>query len=359
MISIRCSSLPRLAACAASSIEPLVKIGTPRDYADLGSAFHEVMAARIKNWECGGPEAIDPYLCADKWQVERDELAKLVARGTVLWKDELRNSFPNPIVEEGMNFVDDLAGVELTGHPDLVSVVGTEARIPDWKSGFGDYDFEHQLKGYALLVMNLYPEVETVRVSIIKVRSGTAETLEVLDHDQLADWWAWLCKHLKTTQEYVTGPHCKFCPRVFECEARKTQIASYSWLSSTGRIDEESAGDVLDKARQLKTDCERLIETLRTETAARGGKYGALYIEEQTRRPIDYKKAKVVLQDELGQDTVDGLLSISKKQVEQAIAAKTPHGKKGLAFKALVSRLEQSNALTEETVEVLKIGAKK
>lgn len=326
--------------------------------ADLGSAFHEVISERIVHWERNGPEPTEVHKVASKWQVDEFELAQLVARGSVIWKEELRGRFPSPLSEGYFSFRDEEAGIELTGHPDIVSIVGDEVRLPDFKTGFGDYDFTHQLKGYAFLVMKTYPEVQQVRPTIIKVRAGYADTPELWSRAEIENWWAWLTKHLKNSDEHITGAHCKFCPRVFECEARKTQIAACSWIAKGGKIEEKNAAECVDTARQMIRDLNAFIDQMRVETAAQGGKYGKLTIEEQRRQSIIYKKAKTILLEEIGSDRVNELLTISKTAANKAVREMAAHGKKEIAERALYNRLKDAGALEDDTVLLLKTGGK-
>src|SRR4051812_15258545 len=93
MTTIRCSSLPRLVACAAAGVKPDVRIEGDREPASLGTAFHTVMAAT-----CRGESADVDQVAAEN-NVEARDLWPLVGWARTAWRDRLAAYFEGPTVE--------------------------------------------------------------------------------------------------------------------------------------------------------------------------------------------------------------------------------------------------------------------
>src|SRR5207244_6197796 len=105
---------------------------------DAGSAFHACMAAYVQ----GIPVNVEEV--AAEHNVDADELGNLFGWAAKLWRERLSDLFPAPIVEDFWIYPD--GDLTIHGHADLVSLVGTEVRGLDYKSGFADTDATHQLK---------------------------------------------------------------------------------------------------------------------------------------------------------------------------------------------------------------------
>jgi LAGLIDADG-like domain/Protein of unknown function (DUF2800) len=128
MRTFRCSSLPRLAACAAAGEPPETWVEPLSDgSAELGSAFHEAMATKIRG---GEP---DLSQIAARWDVDVDDLTPMALWGFGQWNSLLVPMFPNPLIEEPLSLVDDEAGITLTGSGDVLALVDGEVRGLDYK----------------------------------------------------------------------------------------------------------------------------------------------------------------------------------------------------------------------------------
>ena len=121
MTRIRCSSLPLITNCAQAQHAPEVRIVGNKDAADLGSAVHMPLANLVET----GLPATQAELSAacDKWQVELPELEKLYRMGAALWR-QVQQYFPAPQAEVEMAHEAD--GVILTGHADVIAIVGVD-----------------------------------------------------------------------------------------------------------------------------------------------------------------------------------------------------------------------------------------
>jgi hypothetical protein len=233
MITVRCSSLPRLTACAASATPPAIRIESPRGPASLGTAFHECMAGYIRDGSC------EPDNIAADHNIDSKELWKLFGWARNLWRDVLAEHYPNPRVEVPLAFGDEQ--LTLTGHTDLMSIVPRELRIIDYKSGWTDDDATEQLKGYGFLGIateaafaerdGLPCDIEQVRVTKLQVREGRADT-EVYTRDQLYAWWQWLKRHLADSETFRPSPLCGRCPRAMECPGHLQQLRALATVAT-------------------------------------------------------------------------------------------------------------------------------
>jgi hypothetical protein len=352
---IRCSSLPRIAACAAAADPPAVRVEPDRGPADLGSAFHEVMAKAITG------HAIHVDDTAAEHNVDAAELHRLAGWGLRIWDRSLRHFFPDPVVEMGAGFSE--GGVLLTGTPDLVSYVDNEIRILDWKTGWLDADASQQLKGYGFLkwqeTLGQARTFDQVRLTKLGVRRQVADTL-VWSDGELSGWWQWLKRHLADRSANRPGHYCGRCPRALECDGHLQQIRALAIVSTDPCIVAESPADRLAVgvlwARQVAKRCEQFLEAARAHVEAQGGAYGPLVLRQGTTRSIDMTRAFPTLYEDPGLDRLLPLLKIGKDALEAEIKKDFPRGQKGAAVKALHERLEAAGAFvptTRTSLEVL------
>jgi hypothetical protein len=356
-LTIRCSSLPRLVACAAAAVPPGVRVEPPRGPADLGTAFHECMAAIVRG------EEPDEHV-AERHNVDPEELANLFGWTRKLWYNRLAPLFPGPAVETGADYSD--GGLTLTGTADLGALVGDEVRILDWKTGWLDADATEQLKGYAWLWLNSPParHVPRARVTKLGVRRQTADTT-VWTRDELRAWWGWLKGHLADRDTYRPGPHCGRCPRALECPGAERQLRSLALAlqqpnESLCVLTPQDLARTLQLARYLGRKCQDFADDLKAHVEARGGRWGPLAIGEQTRRTIDVARGWETLRDAIPEGDLLPLLRAGKGDVEDAVKKDAPRGKKGAAAKELFDRLDAAGAIvitTHTTLEVRTDGA--
>src|SRR5580698_5252470 len=152
--------------CPASIVPPAVKVNTiPDEAARLGTACHEVLQKWVRD---GQPyESIIPAAATALGLEDPGELSILAYTGWKCWL-EIRHHFPEPAMEVARETTRD--GVTLTGHADIESVVGTQGRILDWKTGRLDMDHEWQLRCYALLMLDRDSSLTEVYAAVVKVR---------------------------------------------------------------------------------------------------------------------------------------------------------------------------------------------
>lgn len=362
MLEVRCSKLP-LAVICARSLEPCATpIASDDAGARLGSAFHAVMAGRIKS----GPVHDDVDLACAVWNVEANELAPLVGWGWRTWKEVFAEQFPSPIVEEELVETDFVAGTRIgtplcdaavciSGHPDVTAVVGAELRGLDYKTGREDTDSVDQFKGYSWLKMHRLPDVTQVRFTKLRVRDQRAETY-VWTRSELDRWWTW-AKDRLMDQSYRPGPGCKYCPRALSCEARTLNLRhGVQWMMAVdglGAVEDEQLAELVATARGIEKLVKGILDTAKQEVQIRNRPIPGLNLVEQDQRQIDLARAWDVLCRRIGQDKVIELAGIGVGDTEKAIKALAPKGDKGPACERLFKELSDAGAISFKTVTKL------
>lgn len=358
-LKLRCSSLPRLAACAPALDPPAMRIEGDREPSDLGTAFHAMIAAVIN----GSPSALSEESFAETaahHNVDEDDLRPLVYWAAKAWSEQLAPHYPNAETERHMHADDPDAGVSLDGHLDVSGYddPSREVRILDWKSGFTDGDYRDQLKGYAMLALLEFPDATAARVSKVQVREQRIDTW-VFTRAELNGWWMWLTQHLRDRNTYRPGPHCGYCPRALTCEARMTALRqAYGWAVMLTEGPESLAvamTEVVDGLRAVKKAAEAALDAIRADVIAHGGKHGPLSISESNRRKIRMDRAHEVLVEELGMERLIPLLKVTNKAVEEAAKEAAPRGQKRKVVAALWDRLGQAGAVEIEVTKTLEV----
>jgi hypothetical protein len=346
---LRCSSLPLVARCAAAAVPPAVLINPPRDAGDLGTAFHEAMAESLRE---GIADLED---IADRHNVSRDDLRPAVLWALNRWRDTLSAHFPEPQVERAMMFED--SDALLTGTSDVVSYVGDEVRVLDWKSGWSDADHSEQLKGYAFLAMAADPRVETARLTVLRVRAQKAET-RVWDRPQLMAWWRWLKRHVGRPG-YTPGSHCGRCARVHECPAHGEMVTSLVAAGVPGLSALAEFPDMLAAAvanlRAVRGTIDRWLEQARALVESKGGEVGPLALVPRDTREISVERGWEVLSDMVPAERLWPALKVSKAALEKAVKADAPRGQKGTAWTNVMAALDEAGAVETHTTYTLEV----
>ena len=156
----RCSSLPIIAECSQAAVAPklAVSMSGGRRASTMGTAFHAYMKPMID-----GSDTPDVRELAERYQCDVDELAMICRWGKQSWRSMAR-FFPDPRSEVTME-----DGV-LTGTCDVLSTQPYLVSICDHKSGWGDGDFEEQLRGYAWLATRQDPDIQEAYCLVLHVR---------------------------------------------------------------------------------------------------------------------------------------------------------------------------------------------
>lgn len=350
--SLRASAMPLAFRCAGSVRPPKVQIAETSEPAALGTAVHE--ALRPLAIGLGVQWGSLPEMAA-RYDVDADELRMLCAMATKLWK-QIEDSFPSAETEVGLH------AEGMSGHADVLSVVGHSARGADWKSGRKDADYSQQMRAYCSLVLQNYPEVDEVTFTLCWLRDGEAETYRM----QRAELDAYLdevhSKVIAWDGVYRPGPHCGHCRRSHECEARSALVRR-DVTAFAERVEVSEAlvpAEMLSlyrRAKMVKDAADRVQSLIRQHIEKNGDLVtpdGCLRLVEEPRRELDPAAAWPVLEQAgfTDEDFVSCMkLSISK--VEQRVAQAAGRGNGAGAVRALNEKLESADAIKTKTTKRL------
>lgn len=362
MQQLRCSSLPVIERCAAAAQAPAIHLDTAGDPATLGTAVHEYAAAYA-----AGLRPVVAEIARRKGVNER-ELGFLTLAFRDLW-NEVKDQLPNVQTERSLVYERD-ADVILTGTTDALSFAedARQIRLCDWKSGRLDTDHDAQLKGYALLALELYSEAETAWIGTFRLRDRVIDG-NTFTREEIGAWWVEFKAHLQRGA-YTPGDHCGRCPRSHECPAKSGLMrqaveamgVADRFMASLPTVPAERATVLIpavQQARMLKAAMESFIDLARADVEAHGGQLsdGAnmLAITEENRKEVLPVRGWDVMREFLSQDEIVGCVSIANGLLESAVKKDAPRGQKGLKVKELYARLEAEGALEKRTIRKLEV----
>lgn len=106
---------------------------------------------------------------------------------------------------------------------DILVINGSLANVMDWKTGKRNAD-QFQMQLFAAQVFKHYPEVETVKTSLVWLKTMEMDT-ETYYRGQMNDLWADTMKRIQriyTSLEHDNWPMkpsglCRFCPARHDC----------------------------------------------------------------------------------------------------------------------------------------------
>lgn len=357
MIELRCSSLPRIALCPQSQHAPAIRIEGEDDAARLGTAAHIIAAHLVKGMR---PLYGETVAIAHEHKVDPDEL-QILARQTEQCWDSLAEMFPVPVVEAELSHTDWDLGITLSGHPDVFSIVGTQARVPDFKTGRMIDDHDAQLKGYGWLLMRSYSELTDFWGATVHVRQGKLGDPVIMTRAELEAWFQELADAVRQDFYRPSIEACRYCPRRFECPARLSMLQSeagaligldHEGVKLAWQNDAALRQGVI-AAKHLKSVCENYLSAAKTEAILRGGVPG-LEIRTEERRTLK-SSAWGPLVEQIGLDRVQEAAKLSKSKIEQAIRDIAPKGCKGKLVKETLDRLEAEGHLEVSAIEKLEV----
>lgn len=354
-LELRCSGLPLAFRCPGSVREASLPINETGEAADLGRAAHELLAQLVTTdripWD-------DLPAVAKRYQVDAEELRVLMHLGAQLW-NAVKESCPNPLTE--VELMHHLGPATLTGHADIYSRTGTEAFIPDWKTGRADSDYSEQLKGYAALALLEDVELTKATAAVLWVRDGTYEQYTM----DRAGVWEWMrrveSEIIQWDGTYRPGKHCEYCPRAHECPARAALVRSAVAAITGQDVGEVVAAMAPEQVVQLsemadiaRSQVERVKAAIKKRVEQQGdvtalGKVITLAVEQ--RRKLKPVEAFAVLEERgFGDAEWAQVIDMSVSAAEKIIATKAGKGKGAAAVRELKAALEAAEAVETETV---------
>ena len=129
-----------------------------------------------------------------------------------------------------------VAGLIITGRPDLIRIEDDVAKIRDYKTAWAvppEADIKSSFQGrwYALIVFKAYPQVDRVEVEFDHVRWGEDPVTAVYERRELADlegFVATVLERIKLARERdewkaTPGSQCTICPAAHLCPIPKAE----------------------------------------------------------------------------------------------------------------------------------------
>lgn len=357
-IKLRCSGLPLVDLCPGSAhLESRLSVGS-LEMADLGSAGHEFLVARIHDNETSG--------IAEKWNVDPDELIPLGLLAFKLWK-EVEHFFPNPHIERRVSArLSDR--VFLGGTADYLSVVGNELRILDLKTGWLEIPCKSQVMGYGRCALEeKFPEkIETVYAAVLRPRKRVVEGWR-WTREEIFAWADSLARRVEEgSKNFNLGLHCARCPSFYVCPdgAKWVQGVIKQFEDGEGDFLSDLAPDniigVLEKSRALEKIIDRAKDMVKVYVSQAGGSLRGsektLNITEQNRREIFFPQAKEVIESAIGATKMEEIISIGKTRLDDAVRENATRGQKGKVVKDLWDRLEEAGAVNSSTIQKLEVS---
>lgn len=359
---VRCSALPRIMRCPASAVKPDLDIDTSDETAALGTAAHRAMEMIVSGDACH-PDDIDLYALASDHGVDEDELRMLAWNGFRIWQN---TEFLFDIVSAEKKMEHHFHGHGLTGTADVIATIAAQKKIVviDWKSGRKESDYLAQLKGYGLMAMRNSEGYERVTVGIGWMRSGVLDVHEFSVSD-LEKFESELTEKLDH-QSHLYAPSesaCLYCPMQRDCDARRALVraAGADIMAAVGEhsecaITHESLASLYPKSRMLKKALADYEVAIKSAVSDAGGSIIVgeceMALTERTRATVIYDPD--ALKEFLSGDDIASLRpTISKTDLEKAVAAAAPRGQKGTAKEACMRLLRERGKIEETKYSVL------
>ena len=369
--TIRCSALPAAFDCPGSVRPPDVLIDPLNDRADQGSAAHEVMKFIVET-DAKSIDGIDIVEIARKWGADPEELKIQAFIGLQLW-GKVRDRFVDAQGEVSLSAPFDLGDgvvIELTGTIDALAVRRRLAAMGDWKFGRVDKNHAHQVKGYQVLVLANYPDVEKVHGFVgwaLGSEPGSGPDVEdyVMTRDGMWEWLEQLkAEVLRWNGVYHPGEQCAFCPRAYACPAmvamaRRDVLVlgdpemSVKIAGGLQDLDNREMIDLYRRGRVLEKVMKNVDKAVRARVEAAGGVLPdgdgrELRFIEQAKRRLDPIKARPVLECVLTEDEIASVTELRASKIDDLVSEKTPRGGKKKALEDLETALQAAGAITEK-----------
>lgn len=362
-LEIRASRLPLAMVCPASmQSTSSYTLDTDGEAARLGTAVHEWLGQKIATQDIGNDEIFETL--AIKYNLKADDVRSLSIRAWKLWR-EIEQWFPSPIVEGSLS--KDLGPVRLTGHVDVMRYrPDTQTLfVNDHKTGWLDGDHSDQVKAYALMGLEQFPEAVTAHTCIMRVRDYSTD-FDQYTRDQLAAWSERVVDRLISDRDkYHPGRHCSFCPRRLTCDAYRDWIrwaieiltgsTVYDLKASTSP-DPQTITDVYDAKSNLDHCIKEAAAVLKAlalssnEGTLKKTDGMQLQLVDQIQTSILFRQAWPILQKIVDEDFYNDVFNIDKGNLQKLVKLGAGHGQKGKAVAALMEQLEAAGAITENKI---------
>ncbi len=357
MITIRCSSLPRIMSCPASLDVGEVQTQSSNENASIGTAVHDVIADIIRSGDFKMP---DLYPYAARHGVDVEDISFLCWRGLAIWKQYAPMLKNVEVEREHETAISD--EIELTGHPDVTATLESgQGVIIDWKTG-SEKDCVDQLLGYAALCFTGNPKGVKVIVANLRENMSDVRNFESEDIDQFIEGGSEIVG-MKNKPYNPTADNCQYCPRRLDCPAKekaaKLAVMEMTVVNKNNSLTtpEQLAG-LYDSAASLSRTLEQYKDALKMAVKDAGSitlpDGRVLTLEECERETISancdfWLTAQTFIggteeaetADKIGEDA----FTVKKQAVIKAVRDAAPKGEKDAAEKRFMKELRSAGCV--------------
>lgn len=224
--SLRCSSLDAVFGCTPSVLGDGVRISSDNDGATVGKIVHSMGEDYVTRGKFDLKNAVAAEGLDDSAE---EEIAKLMIYLMKAW-EEVKQYFPTPKTECIVKSDPlDVNGItyQIQGTCDVLSPLGAcNAIFLDYKSGFLDDSYHHQMAGYAYSIWCVMGRPEnTIITGIViflrhryyRVVKFTADSLRQWEYDLIHNV-------LPSTGKFKVGKTCRYCELRHGCAARSAVV---------------------------------------------------------------------------------------------------------------------------------------
>lgn len=342
--------------CAGSLVESETPYSPNTDEAREGQAKH-VALSHVPRGEDVPVDAI-----AARFQVDPEEIARAISAGLQAW-EEIAQWMPEAKTEVPLD------GAVTKGTADVLSVaypsdnphMPDSTAILDWKTGWSGDEHKHQLMAYADASRHLYGMPSTGYITAFEVwlRAREYRTYN-FTADELDGFRDRAQRQLELIgKQYAAGPHCKFCPRQNQCQARNEFIRA-SVVALIPSDDEAHAltrdqlGALYERSKIVEQALRRYGKML--DAALDDGPIElpdgrALRLVTVERDEIQAVAAERILRDEFGwvDDELSEVLGVTKSGIERVAKSRFRKGGAAAAMRKILGRLREADAITKTT----------
>jgi hypothetical protein len=361
LTAIRASSLPMAFACPAS-IRGELRLDQTSDAASEGTAAHKIME-QISGRDLSSLDDIDVVGIADLHRIDAEALRMHAVNGIWMWK-RIRPAFVIGTRGEA-ELSATIAGINVTGHVDLMASDDEIANLADWKFGRLDRDYYHQLAGYMALALKAHPNFKRVTASICWMRDREIEPYS-MDREQAEAWEAHLEAEIVRWdgRTFRPGAHCAHCPRFHDCPAVLAEVKALVAMfgdvdaidKADGALSTMPGSEIMALYRRTKMVakfCESLQDLVKVKAdrdgpIAGGDGYELRYVASDGARVVDPLKAWPVLQEKFSDDEIGAFTKVSISAAEKLMRAKAPPRKGAEFVRRFAAELEAVGAVSKK-----------
>jgi hypothetical protein len=391
------SAIPLIEKCAgAAGYDGIVVESAFDDSGPVGQAVHTASAQIVRGQTPDVAAICTMHAVSD----HADDVADLVRSANRAWngkpdKPGIKRFFQDDVhAEERLSFVLTAPDPYQDQQPTLLEFVvradvwgvvvkeGGKKRVTvvDWKTSRDTTDADataSQLKAAAFGIAAKDKDIEEAQTIIVWLREGTISAMTY----QRAELRAWMAEFVKRSafwngKKYRQGGHCRYCPRLLNCEGRREWFRSgvqalTIWeggqrpellADGSGAIrSPEVVIGFYERVKEIQALAKAVLDQLKQEIEARGpiphpDRPGyALDVVLRNKRVIEVSKALPYLNEVLGAESVTALLTLGNDALKDAVMERAAKGHKTEAWQQLQGVLTDAGVYTEQSYKVMEL----